>query len=83
VPEFSLYETNERALIFHCSMPHRASREARHLELGIAPSRARVDTSNMLWQVAALAVLLVGFVVVYGSVLQSRVDGTRDSTESG
>jgi hypothetical protein len=37
----------------------------------------------MIWPAAALAVLLLGFVVVYGSVLQSRVDGTRDSTESG
>jgi hypothetical protein len=29
----------------------------------------------MLWPVAALAVFVLGFVVVYGSVLQSRLDG--------
>ncbi len=28
----------------------------------------------MLWPVAALAVFLLGFVVVYGSVLQARIE---------
>ena len=28
----------------------------------------------MLWPVAALAVFLIGFVVVYGSVLQARTE---------
>jgi hypothetical protein len=36
----------------------------------------------MLWPVAALAVFVFGFVVVYGSVLQSRLDGTRKPYES-
>jgi hypothetical protein len=29
----------------------------------------------MIWPVAALAVFLLGFVVVYGSRLQARLDG--------
>ncbi len=37
----------------------------------------------MLWPVAALAVFAFGFVVVYGSVLQSRLDGKREPNESG
>jgi hypothetical protein len=28
----------------------------------------------MIWPVAALAVFLLGFVIVYGSVLQARVE---------
>jgi hypothetical protein len=36
----------------------------------------------MIWPVAALAVFLLGFVVVYGSVLQARVAaGTGGVTE--
>ena len=46
-----------------------------HLVLGIVRERARVDASTMLWPVAALVVFAFGFVVVYGSVLQSRLDG--------
>ncbi len=34
----------------------------------------RVDTRTMIWPVAALAVLLLGFVVVYGSRLQARIE---------
>jgi hypothetical protein len=45
--------------------------------------RAKVDTCTVLWPVAALAVFVFGFVVVYGSVLQSRLDGNRESSESG
>jgi hypothetical protein len=30
----------------------------------------------MIWPVAALAVFLLGFVVVYGSVLQARLEPT-------
>ena len=40
--------------------------------------RTRVDTCTMLWPVAALAVFVFGFVVVYGSVLQSRLDGEAE-----
>jgi hypothetical protein len=29
----------------------------------------------MIWPVAALAIFLLGFVVVYGSVLQARTEG--------
>jgi hypothetical protein len=53
-----------------------------HLELGIARSRGRVDRFTMLWPVAALAVLILGFVLVYGSVLQSRLDSGREPNES-
>ena len=36
----------------------------------------------MIWPVAALAVFLLGFVIVYGSVLQARVEtGTRRVSE--
>lgn len=37
----------------------------------------RADASSMIWPAAALAVFLLGFVVFYGSVLQSRL-GTMD-----
>ena len=40
----------------------------------------------MIWPVAALAVFLLGFVVVYGSVLQYRVEAgltTRRREDSG
>ena len=39
----------------------------------------------MIWPVAALAVFLLGFVVVYGSVLQSRVEvlTSRGREDSG
>jgi hypothetical protein len=32
----------------------------------------------MVWPVAALAVLLFGFAVVYGSVLQTRLGAAQD-----
>jgi len=36
----------------------------------------------MIWPVAALAVFMLGFVVVYGSVLQARVaTGTSGASE--
>jgi hypothetical protein len=35
----------------------------------------------MLWPVAALAVFVFGFVVVYGSVLQSRLNPNRKPNE--
>ena len=34
----------------------------------------RTDIALMIWPVAALAVFLLGFVVVYGSVLQARLE---------
>jgi hypothetical protein len=34
----------------------------------------RADIGRMIWPVAALAVFLLGFVVVYGSVLQARLE---------
>ena len=34
----------------------------------------RTDIGSMIWPVAALAVFLLGFVVVYGSVLQARLE---------
>lgn len=36
-------------------------------------AEARADDHPVIWPAAALAVLLLGFVVVYGSVLQSRL----------
>jgi len=70
--------------LFHASYGSRvrASRGT-HLGLGIVQERTRVDTCTMLWPVAALAVFVFGFVVVYGSVLQSRLDGNREPNESG
>ena len=53
---------------------------------GIGPLQPRADTRRMIWPVAALAVFLLGFVVVYGSVLQSRVEAgltTRGREDSG
>jgi len=53
---------------------------------GIVPLQPRADTRRMIWPVAALAVFLLGFVVVYGSVLQSRVEAgltTRGREDSG
>ena len=40
---------------------------------GYTPTARAVDMSRMIWPVAALAVFLLGFVVVYGSVLQARI----------
>jgi len=37
----------------------------------------------MIWPVAALAIFVLGFVVVYGSVLQSRLEAGRSSHDSG
>jgi hypothetical protein len=53
---------------------------------GILPASSRADMRCMIWPVAALAVFLLGFVVVYGSVLQSRVEAgltTRGREDSG
>jgi len=40
-----------------------------------------VDSLFMIWPVAALAVLLLGFVVVYGSLLQSRLGAGRNDRD--
>ena len=45
------------------------------LVVGMVRSPQHADTRPMLWPVAALAVFLLGFVVVYGSVLQARTEG--------
>jgi hypothetical protein len=42
--------------------------------MGIMLERGRADANRVIWPVAALAVLFLGFVVVYGSVLQSRLE---------
>ena len=54
-----------------------------HLVAGIAPELFGVDRSAMIWPVAALAVFLLGFAVVYGSVLQSRLETNEDPKDSG
>jgi len=41
---------------------------------GITRGRIRADTGRMIWPVAALAVFLLGFVVVYGTRLQARLE---------
>lgn len=43
-------------------------------DLGIATRHGRADHHRVTWPVAALALLLLGFVVAYGSVLQSRLE---------
>jgi CBS-domain-containing membrane protein len=35
----------------------------------------------MVWPVAALVVVLVGFALVYGSLVQSRFERARDRAE--
>jgi len=45
--------------------------------------RVRVDSCDMIWPVAALAVFLLGFVVVYGSLVQSRLDVGRGRSDAG
>ena len=41
------------------------------------------DTPRMIWPVAALAVFLLGFVVVYGSRLQSRLEAGLTASGQG
>jgi hypothetical protein len=36
----------------------------------------------MLWPVAALAALLLGFVLVYGSIVQSRLNSSAPGAEA-
>jgi hypothetical protein len=51
------------------------------LDAGIARERARADAEDMIWPVAALAVGLLGFLVVYGSIVQSRLASSQDARE--
>ncbi|MDH4102235.1 MAG: hypothetical protein OEV29_02460 [Thermoleophilia bacterium] len=37
----------------------------------------------MIWPVAALAVFVLGFVVVYGSLVQSRLEVGQNRNDSG
>jgi hypothetical protein len=52
--------------------------ESGRLDTGIALEDDRPDAEQMIWPVAALAVGLLGFVVVYGSIVQSRLASSRD-----
>ena len=44
------------------------------IDRGIVRDPYSADIPRMIWPVAALAVFLLGFVVVYGSVLQARLE---------
>ena len=44
------------------------------LVTGIAQVPRIVDEASMLWPVAALAGLLLTFVIVYGSIVQARLN---------
>jgi len=37
----------------------------------------------MIWPAAALAVFVLGFAVVYGSLVQARLEARQDRTDSG
>ena len=53
---------------------------------GITSDPTGADRTPMIWPVAALAGVLLGFVVVYGSVLQARVEASlagRVSDDAG
>jgi hypothetical protein len=51
------------------------------LDTGIAGGDDRTDVEHMIWPVAALAVGLLGFLVVYGSIVQSRLASSQDARE--
>ena len=53
------------------------------LVVGIAVDGEAVDNRTMIWPVAALAVFVLGFIVVYGSLLQSRLKAGWDRHDSG
>jgi len=46
----------------------------RRFDRGIRSASQSADTARMIWPVAALAVFLLGFVIVYGSRLQTRLE---------
>jgi hypothetical protein len=52
--------------------------ESGRLDTGIAREGDCPDAEEMIWPVAALAVGLLGFVLAYGSVVQSRLASSRD-----
>jgi len=64
---------------FSSSVP----RGARTSLQGSCLSGFGVDRCNMLWPVAVLAVSLLGFAVVYGSVVQSRLEACEARKNSG
>jgi hypothetical protein len=43
--------------------------------------RPDVDRGVMFWPAAALALFVLGFAIVYGSVVQARVEAARHSVE--
>jgi hypothetical protein len=53
-----------------------------HPVTGMLLKRVRVDSCDMIWPVAALAVFVLCFVVVYGSFVQSRLDAGRSRNDS-
>ena len=52
------------------------------LVAGMSREAGGVDRCDMIWPVAALAVLVLGFVVVYGSLVQSRLEIGRERNDS-
>jgi hypothetical protein len=39
------------------------------------------DTRHMFWPVAALAGVILGFAIVYGSIVEARVAAYREANE--
>ena len=62
--------TDGRARLARASLPR--------LVPGIVRTLAACDTRLMIWPVAALAVLVLGFLVTYGSVVQRRVEARTE-----
>ena len=57
------------------SVKNRAARSTgRRFDRGTRSASQSADTARMIWPVAALAVFLLGFVIVYGSRLQTRLE---------
>jgi len=48
---------------------------------GLRRAASTPMVSTMIWPVAALAVGLLGFLVVYGSIVQSRLASSEDTRE--
>jgi hypothetical protein len=49
--------------------------------LGIPPVDIGADRTPMIWPVAALALLLVGFALGYGTLVQSRFQRARRTSD--
>jgi len=45
--------------------------------------RSTVDSCPMMWPAAALAIFVLGFAVVYGSLLQYRLEAGRARNDLG